>query len=144
MAGEGLGDRPDRRRQRALEERVVLGEAEPAAAGRGDRPDRQPLPLGERDGVVPAAGRVDVGAGDQHRVGRGGERRRRARATAAGAAPERGLDRARDRVGGAVAGASAVQSSIGIETKAGPFGAIDAVWIARPIAAGTSSARGGS
>ena len=40
--------------------------------------------------------------------------------------------------------ASSVQSSIGIETKAGPFGGSEAVWMARPIAAGTSAAVGGS
>ena len=40
--------------------------------------------------------------------------------------------------------ASSVQSSIGSDTNAGPFGASDAMWIARASAAGTSSARGGS
>ncbi len=39
---------------------------------------------------------------------------------------------------------SCVQSSIGTETKAGPFGGREAVWIARASAAGTSCARGGS
>ena len=42
------------------------------------------------------------------------------------------------------ASASSFQSSIGSETKAGPFGASDAVWIARARACGTSCARGGS
>ncbi len=40
--------------------------------------------------------------------------------------------------------ASSVQSSIGIETNAGPLGGSEAVWIARPMAAGTSAAVGGS
>jgi hypothetical protein len=40
--------------------------------------------------------------------------------------------------------ASAVQSSIGRETNAGPFGGSEAVWIARAIACGTSAALGGS
>ena len=42
------------------------------------------------------------------------------------------------------ASASSVQSSIGSETNAGPFGASEAVWIARARACGTSCARGGS
>ena len=69
VALEGLADRADRRRQDAVEVGVVLGEAEPAAAGRRARPDRQALALGERDGGVPAAAGVDVGAGDEDRVG---------------------------------------------------------------------------
>ena len=40
--------------------------------------------------------------------------------------------------------ASAPQSSTGIDTKVGPCGACMAVWWARAIAAGTSSARAGS
>ncbi len=40
--------------------------------------------------------------------------------------------------------ASASQSSIGIETNAGPFGGVAAVWIARASACGTSAARAGS
>ena len=40
--------------------------------------------------------------------------------------------------------ASASQSSIGIDTNAGPRGGSVAWWIARPIAPGTSCARGGS
>ena len=40
--------------------------------------------------------------------------------------------------------ASASQSSIGIETNTGPRGGSDAIWIARPIAVGTSWGRGGS
>ena len=39
---------------------------------------------------------------------------------------------------------SAPQSSIGIETNAGPLAGVFARWIARPSASGTSSARGGS
>ena len=69
VALERLADRADRRRQHAAEVRVALGEAESAAAGRGGRPDRQALALGEGDRRVPAAAGVDVGAGDQHRVG---------------------------------------------------------------------------
>ena len=42
------------------------------------------------------------------------------------------------------ASASWAQSSIGIETNAGPRGGSDAWWIARASAAGTSCARGGS
>ena len=76
-----------------------------------------------------AAGEPLGELGDRVRVGAG-----------AAARPRRAIAWA-GRVG---SGASTVQSSIGIETKAGPFGASAAVWIARPIAAGTSSARGGS
>ena len=39
---------------------------------------------------------------------------------------------------------SASQSSIGTETKAGPFAGVFATWIARASASGTSAARGGS
>ena len=42
------------------------------------------------------------------------------------------------------ASASAFQSSIGMETNAGPLGGSDAWWIARAMAPGTSCARGGS
>ena len=42
------------------------------------------------------------------------------------------------------ASASAFQSSIGIETNAGPLGGSMAWWMARAIAPGTSWARGGS
>ena len=71
MPLEGLADRADRGRQHAAEVRVVLGEAEAAAAGRRRRPDWQALALGERDRLLPGAGGVDVGAGDHHRVGGG-------------------------------------------------------------------------
>jgi hypothetical protein len=40
--------------------------------------------------------------------------------------------------------ASTSQSSIGMETNAGPFGGSEAWWMARAIAPGTSAARGGS
>ncbi len=46
--------------------------------------------------------------------------------------------------GSVAASASWLQSSIGIETKAGPRGGSEAWWIARASAAGTSWARGGS
>ncbi len=49
---------------------MVLGEAEPAAAGGGRRPHRQALLVHQLHRRVPAARRVDVRAGDQHRVGR--------------------------------------------------------------------------
>ena len=39
---------------------------------------------------------------------------------------------------------SASQSSIGIETKVGPFGGSVARWVARASASGTSAARAGS
>ncbi len=122
MAGERLAERSDGRRQHALEGRVVLGEADPAAAGRGRGPDGQPLALGELDGGVPAAGGVDVGAGDEHRAAR--------RAQALGERGDRrsrGLrapgDGARDlRVRSRAGSSSTAQSSIGIETNAGPGG----------------------
>jgi hypothetical protein len=69
VALERLADRADRRRQDTAEVGVVLGEAEAGAAGRRAGPDRQALALGERDGGVPAAAGVDVGAGDEDRVG---------------------------------------------------------------------------
>ena len=50
---------------------------------------------------------------------------------------------ARSRAG-RVLSASASQSSIGIETNAGPRGGSEAWWIARAMRRGTSSARGGS
>ena len=99
VALERLADRADRRRQHAAEVRVALGEAEPAAAGRRARPDRQALALGERDRGVPAAAGVDVGAGDEHRVGGARRAARRARATASGSATARPVTCARDRVG---------------------------------------------
>ena len=47
---------------------MVLGEADPPAAGRGRRPHRQPRALGQLDGRVPRPARVGVGADDQDRV----------------------------------------------------------------------------
>ena len=68
-AGERLRHRPDRRRQHAAEVGVALGEPDPPASRRRGREHRQALALGERDRRLPAAARVDVGAGDQNRVG---------------------------------------------------------------------------
>ena len=75
MRLQRLAERADRRREDSDELWVALGEPEPAAAGRGRRPYRQPLLLGQRDGVDPAAAGIDVGAGDHHRVTRRLERR---------------------------------------------------------------------
>ena len=52
--------------------------------------------------------------------------------------------RRRARAAARSSSASASQSSIGIDTNAGPRGASVAWWMARPIAPGTSCARGGS
>ena len=79
VALERLADRADRGRQDAAEVRMVLGEAEAHAAGRGRGPDREVLALGEGDGVLPAPGGVDVGAGDEDRVPRRVELRREGR-----------------------------------------------------------------
>ena len=70
VAGERLGQRPDRRRQHAAEVRVVLGEADAPAAGGGRRPHRQLRALGELDRGVPGAALVGVRADDEHRVAR--------------------------------------------------------------------------
>ncbi len=67
---QGLGQRPDRRRQQALEVGMVLRKPDAPRAGGGRRPHGQPAPLGQRDGRVPATSGVDIGAGDQHRVRR--------------------------------------------------------------------------
>ena len=99
VALEGLADRADRRRQDAAEVGVALGEAEAGAAGRGARPDRQALALGERDGGVPAAAGVDVGAGDEDRVG-GGVEALGEGADRLGVGDGAAADRAPDRVGG--------------------------------------------
>ena len=121
VAGERLGDRADRRRQHAAEVRVALGEAEPAAAGRRDRPDRQALPLGERDGVRPSPrrrrcrGRRRAPGSPRRRAARRGRRSR------SGAAPARPLTRRAIACAEPSSSASAVQSSIGIETNAGPL-----------------------
>ena len=96
MALERLPDRADRRRQHAAEVGVVLGEAEPVAAGRRRGPDRQALALGEGDAELPGAAGVDVGAGDEDRVGRrvegGGEGAHRLR-VGRGAAADPAVDR---------------------------------------------------
>ncbi len=66
VARERLGERRDGRRQDALEGRVILGEADPAAAGRRRGPHGQPLGLDQLDRRAPTAGGIDVGAGDEH------------------------------------------------------------------------------
>ena len=97
-----LRDRPDRRRQHAAEVGVALGEAEAVAAGRRRGPDRQALALGEGDAEVPGAAGVDVGAGDEDRVGGRvelrGEGSHRLR-VGAGAAVDPALDRVAGVVG---------------------------------------------
>ena len=121
---------------------MVLGKADPPAAGSGGRPYRQPLPLGESDRGVPGAAGVDVRARDEHRVLRArkprGQRPHRNRIGRRPAA-----DRAPGRVATAPSSTSPTQSSIGIETNTGPRGGSAARWVARASAAGTSSARGG-
>ena len=81
---------------------MVLGEAEADAAGRRRGPDREALALGEGDAEIPGAAGVDVGAGDEDRVGGGveggGEGAHRLR-VGAGAAADLAVDR-RLRVAG--------------------------------------------
>src|SRR4030095_12730840 len=67
---EGLGDRADSGRENALEERMTLREAESTAAGSGWGEDRPPLALRPGGRVLPGAGGVDVGSGDQDRAAR--------------------------------------------------------------------------
>ena len=143
MALERLPDRADRRRQHAAEVGVALGEAEAVAAGRRRGPDRQPLALGEGDAEVPGAAGVDVGAGDEDRVGGrlegGGEGADRLRVGAARPLTLRSI-----AARASPSSTSAYQSSIGSETKTGPRGGRPARWAPWASASGTSSARGGS
>src|SRR5881396_3818645 len=105
------------RRQKACEERVLLGKA---VAGReGTHPHGGLVPLGESDDFLPGPISGDRGADDDHRAARGTQHR-----------------------GGGVHGRS--QSSTGTDTKVGPRGGCMAAWKARATAAGTSSARAGS
>ena len=145
VAGERLGDRADRRRQHAAEVRVALGEADPPAArspgsptpaGAGARPARPPRPRRRSASMSGPATSTGLSAaleppgevGDRLRVaGARGPLVRRAIAARASASST-----------------SASQSSIGIETNAGPLGGSVARCAARPSASGTSSARGGS
>ena len=77
---------------------MALGEAEASASGRRDRPDREAQALGQRDGAVPPAARVDVGAGDEDGVDRAlevtGELRDRV-GSGRGVAPDPPCDRLR-------------------------------------------------
>ena len=144
VAGERLGDRADRRRQDAVEVRVALGEADPPAAGRRDAQTGSRAALGERDGGVPGAGRVDVGPGDEHRVRRAGEppgERRDARPRRGARAPltERAIACATRR-----RRPPRPSRPSGSRRTPGPRGGSAARWIARASACGTSSARGGS
>ncbi len=71
--------------------------------------------------------------------------RRAARSrTASGSATARPFTRRAMARAVSASSASTFQSSIGIETNAGPPGGRVAWWMARASAAGTSSARGGS
>ena len=76
MAVQRMRERADRRRQDAHEVRVALREPDPAARHSGRGPHGQALLLGERDGRLPPAARVDIGARDQYRVARRLEQRR--------------------------------------------------------------------
>ena len=64
--------------------------------------------------------------------------------TSSGSAPARPLTLREVWCATASSSTSARQSSIGIETNTGPRGGSAARWVARAIACGTSSARGGS
>ena len=70
--------------------------------------------------------------------------RRASSATRSGSAPARPLTSRPSWCPVASSSTSARQSSIGIETNTGPRGGSAARWVARAIACGTSSARGGS
>ena len=122
VLGEELPGGADGRRQHALERGMVLGEAEPVAARRRRRPDRQPLMLGELDGDVPAAGGVDVRARDERRPLGGAQplgERGDLRVGPAVRARRRCAAICEREVAGSI---STAQSSIGIETNAGPVG----------------------
>ena len=124
---------------------MALGEPEPAAAGGG----RAPIP-GRRcfSASATAASQPPLasmsGPGDQHRVAR------RSRARDASCAERGGVghraaadDAARRPARRGPRRPACSQSSIGIETNAGPRGGSEAWWIARASATGTSCARGG-
>ena len=117
---EGLRHRRDRHRQRALELRVVGGEADAPLDGRGEH--RGAEPLGERHGVVEAAGGVDVAADHERRGASGVEGRRRGRRVPPGPGPRAGAPGGprRGRPPRSVGSSTASQSSIGIDTNTGP------------------------
>ena len=68
-----LRDRAHGGQQHPLEGRMVLGEAQPRAAGRRRREHSHPLVLHERDRIVPAARLVDLGSRNQAWPLSGGE-----------------------------------------------------------------------
>jgi hypothetical protein len=68
MRSEEFAEGPDRRRENPLEGGMVLGEAQPVAARRRRGPHGEALTLGQLDCGLPAAGGVDVGAGDERRA----------------------------------------------------------------------------
>ena len=146
---ERFAQRLHRRGEDALEERVVLREAQPPAAGRRGRVHRQAGALGERHRRVPPARRVDVRARHQRRVGRSHQAPRRGPRERSAAVGEARAPPLTVRVvwwRHVVLGArtSAYQSSIGTDTNTGPRGASAAVCTARASACGTSCAQGGS